>query len=166
MADSTILPGARAQLVVGQGITSPEFYRLFQALAKAAGLTGTLQNQVTQITQVIEDIQGNQGRLMAGDGIDVTGTLSTGIAVVSLQDSGVTPGTYGDADHMPVVTFDEFGRAIAADVVALRPSFVPYFVPAGTVFVVPENAQALWTIPIELDGDAGLEIDGALVEVN
>lgn len=165
MADSTILPGARADLIQGT-IPSPEFYRFFQAVAKAAGLTGDLQTQVTQITKVIEDMQGNQGRLMAGEGIDVTGVLSNGIAVVSLADSGVTPGTYGDTTHVPVITFDEYGRATAADVVALSPSFVPYLVPDGAVFVVPLNAQALWTIPIELEGDTGLEIDGALVEVN
>lgn len=60
-------------------------------------------------------------------------------------------------------TYDPTGHTIKADA---APSFVPYFVPNGTVFIVPVNAQALWTIPIELDGDAGLEIDGALVEVN
>jgi len=83
-----------------------------------------------------------------------------------LTDTGVVAGAYGDGNHVPVLTIDAKGRVTSATVVALSPSFVPYFVPDGTVFVVPLNAQALWTIPIELDGDAGLEIDGALVEVN
>lgn len=60
-------------------------------------------------------------------------------------------------------TYDPAAHTIRADAAA---AFVPYLVPDGTVFVVPINAQALWTIPIELEGDAGLEIDGALVEVN
>lgn len=85
MADSTILPGARAAIVVANGLPSPEIYRFFQAVAKAAGLTGDLQTQVTQITQVIEGMQGNQGRLMAGEGIEVQGTIAQGLAIVSLE---------------------------------------------------------------------------------
>ena len=63
-------------------------------------------------------------------------------------------------------TYDPDAHTIKADAILPPPTFVPYLVPAGTIFVVPLNAQALWTIPIELQGDAGLEIDGALVEVN
>lgn len=166
MTDSSILPGARATLISGQGITSPEFYRFFQAVAKAAGLTGDLDTQVKRITQIIQQIQENgTGRLLAGAGIVVDGLLSNGVATVSLSESGVDNGVYGDATHVPRLTVDQFGRVTHAEVVDVEGGFVPYFVPAGTVFRVPANKQALWTIPIELEGDAGLEIDGALVEV-
>jgi hypothetical protein len=44
--------------------------------------------------------------------------------------------------------------------------FVPYLIPAGSSFVVPANKQALWAIPIEVEGDGVLEVNGALVEVS
>lgn len=43
--------------------------------------------------------------------------------------------------------------------------FVPYEVPSGVTFVVPDQQQALFTLPIELLGTAILEVNGALVEV-
>jgi hypothetical protein len=45
-------------------------------------------------------------------------------------------------------------------------SFVPTLVSDGTTFLIPENKQALFALPIELEGTAGLELDGALIEVN
>ena len=42
----------------------------------------------------------------------------------------------------------------------------PYSVPTAMVYVIPSGIQALWTIPIELEGTASLDISGALVEVN
>lgn len=43
---------------------------------------------------------------------------------------------------------------------------VPLFVAAGETYAVPANAQALYSLPIELDDGAALELDGALVEVD
>ena len=42
---------------------------------------------------------------------------------------------------------------------------VPYFIPDGKTFSVAANKQALFAIPIELDGTASLVVDGHLVEV-
>lgn len=43
---------------------------------------------------------------------------------------------------------------------------VPYFIEDGDTYTVAENTQALFALPIELEGDAALVIDGALVEVD
>ena len=42
--------------------------------------------------------------------------------------------------------------------------FVPTYIGEGETFTVPENTQALYALPILVDGD--LVIDGDLVEVN
>jgi hypothetical protein len=42
-------------------------------------------------------------------------------------------------------------------------SFVPYYIPISDTFYVPVNQQALYNIPITVDGT--LEVDGLLVEV-
>jgi hypothetical protein len=45
-------------------------------------------------------------------------------------------------------------------------SGVPYFIPAGDTFTVPENIQALFHLPIDLEDEtASIVVDGALVEV-
>lgn len=44
-------------------------------------------------------------------------------------------------------------------------SAVPFFIPDGETYTVAANKQALFALPIELDGDASLVIDGALMEV-
>lgn len=43
---------------------------------------------------------------------------------------------------------------------------VPYFIPAGDTFTVPDNIQALYHLPIDLEDEtAQIVVDGALVEV-
>lgn len=44
--------------------------------------------------------------------------------------------------------------------------FAPYYLPAGEVFHVPLNQQALFSMPITLGDGAALVIEGALVEVH
>lgn len=100
------------------------------------------------------------------DTVDVDFSYLAGTSIsAELTLTGVAPGAYGDKAHVPRFTVDAKGRVSSVELVEIRDSFVPYLVPAGTVFIVPSGKQALWTIPIELEGDAGLEIDGALVEV-
>lgn len=43
-------------------------------------------------------------------------------------------------------------------------SFVPYYIPTGNTFTVPENFQALFTIPIDAEGT--IVVDGILVGVD
>lgn len=56
-------------------------------------------------------------------------------------------------DRLP----DDLVTTIAAGLIA------PYYILSGSTFVVPENSQMLFTIPIDSDGY--IEIDGILVEV-
>jgi hypothetical protein len=44
-------------------------------------------------------------------------------------------------------------------------SFVPTLVPDATTFLIPENKQALFALPIELAGSSSIEFDGDLIEV-
>lgn len=48
----------------------------------------------------------------------------------------------------------------------VAPSVVPYFIPAGRTYTVPQYGQALFTIPIELGAGASIELDGVLEEVS
>lgn len=43
---------------------------------------------------------------------------------------------------------------------------VPTRIPSGSTFTVALDTQALFALPIELEGDAMLVLDGALVEVS
>ncbi len=45
--------------------------------------------------------------------------LDSGTGAISLNDTAVTPGTYGDATHVAQVTVDQKGRATAATSVAI-----------------------------------------------
>lgn len=45
------------------------------------------------------------------------------------------------------------------------PNGSPMLVQDGQVFVVPVNDQMLWQVPIEVVGNGGLDIQGALVEI-
>jgi len=40
---------------------------------------------------------------------------------------------------------------------------MPYYIPVGETYTIPENRQGLFVLPITIDGT--LEIDGILVEV-
>ena len=42
----------------------------------------------------------------------------------------------------------------------------PTVIPTGTTFRVPPGTQQLYSQPIELEGDAVIQIDGALIEVD
>jgi hypothetical protein len=120
--------------------------------------------------------------------VAVTGTPASGAVMLALrqvEDSGVGAALYK-------ITRDAYGRVAgtqaasavdlpyshttsglaatntqaAIDEIAGNGGFVPYFVPTGTSFYVPSNKQALFALPIELEGTATLVLDGALIEVD
>lgn len=62
-----------------------------------------------------------------------------------------------------VLQTDGAGNTSWAAVGAAADSTVPYFIPAATSFVVNENKQALFSVPITVEGT--LEVNGLLVEV-
>lgn len=63
-----------------------------------------------------------------------------------------------------VLQTDGAGVTSWAAVGAASDSTVPYFIPTATAFTVNENKQALFSIPIDIEGT--LEVNGLLVEVD
>jgi len=70
-------------------------------------LEGTVSDQGDDIT----DLQGDA--VVAGTGLSFSGTT------LNLDDTAVTPGTYGDASHYPQVTVDQQGRITSISEIAL-----------------------------------------------
>jgi hypothetical protein len=56
-------------------------------------------------------------------------------------------------------------QADARVAAGLAGAFVPTLLATGQTFSIPANRQALFALPIELEGTASLDISGALVEV-
>jgi hypothetical protein len=68
-----------------------------------------------------------------------------------------------DATLSGVVTFGASNTAAGGDDAGPFAKYTPTLVPAGKVFTVPENAQVLWAVSIDVEG--ALHVDGALVQV-
>ena len=66
---------------------------------------------------------------LTGDG---TAGPGSGSQPFTLANSGVTPGTYGDASHIPIVTFDAKGRATFADEIPTTSLAVGSWVPLAS----------------------------------
>lgn len=61
---------------------------------------------------------------------------------------------------------DQVQAAIDEMAAAAANSVVPYFVPDGETYSVPQYKQALFTLPIELGVGSSIDLSGSLVEVN
>lgn len=66
----------------------------------------------TDVTEAVEDAIG--AALSGGTGITVTYDDPAGTLVVDLDDTAVTPGTYGSSTSIPAITIDQQGRITAA----------------------------------------------------
>lgn len=101
-------------------------------------------------------------------GAGLTGGPITGAGTVALDAASIAALALADMSVQSVTQ----GSGIAVDNTdPTRPvvSFtggVPYFVADGSTYSVPIGIQALWTVPIELEGTADLDVSGYLVEVN
>ena len=129
-------------------------------------------------------ITGTQGRVVVGNGDAVAGLPTIDLAELADGGAGqalfkITRDAYGRVAGTAAASLDDLADVQAVEPNALdvlawnsaaehwapRRIGVPYFVPANTVYVVPENRQDLFTLPIDLGEGASIELAGALVEV-
>jgi hypothetical protein len=88
------------------------------ATAPAVGLAGKVYYNTTEDILYVSDgtvwrsVSGDITSIIAGTGITVSGT--TGDVTVTLEDTAVTPGSYGSATQIPTFTVDQQGRLTAA----------------------------------------------------
>lgn len=192
MADSPILPGSHQWRLVpglrgGPPDLPPEFFKFFRDLV-------TYVAQTQGNTASLADILARLDALEAASTNAVTGQYSVqtfqqdAATIIRLLGDIPAPAVqsyYGTNEagnrgwyqrllstlaDVDVTTPPEAGDALVYDGTVWKPgsvdTAVPFFVPDGQSYTVAANKQALFTIPIELDGDASLVLDGALVEVS
>jgi hypothetical protein len=101
---------------------------------------------------------------------DITTTNITANGVVNfISTSNVTLGTISNihitgGSNGQVLTTDGAGNLTFADTASGNSSApMPYIIPVGETYFVPNNFQGLFTVPITIDGT--FEIDGILAEV-
>lgn len=157
-------------------------------VAALAAFSGTGLYTITGPgTSVGRSVSGTAGRIGVtnGDGVagnptvDLVPVADTGIGAdlvkITVDNWGRVEGTeaagLGDLDDVDLTTTPpEAGDALVYAGAVWKPgsvdTAVPFFVPDGQSYTVAANKQALFTLPIELDGDASLVLDGALVEVS
>ena len=93
------------------------------ATTPAVGPAGKVYYNTTENILYVSDgtawrsVSGDITSIIAGTGIDVSGT--TGDVTVSLQDTAVTPGSYGSTTQIPTFTVDQQGRLTAAGQVSV-----------------------------------------------
>lgn len=123
MADSKILPHARAPMVGPGGIPTPEYYRYLQRLAP--------QESVTKIERIVEqlpkggDYLSSNTTIAEGEGISVSGYLAGGYVQISLGDVVQEPGGI-----LNKTAIDGKGRVIQSE--------------AATTDDLPEGSTNLW----------------------
>ena len=101
---------------------------------------------------------------------DITTTNITANGIVNFNStSNVTLGTISNihiagGNSGQVLTTDGAGNLTFADTASSDSAApMPYIIPVGETYFVPENFQGLFTVPITVDGT--FEIDGILAEV-
>jgi len=121
MADITLIPSAKVPLVYPDTNTmSTEWYRFFWNIY---GFTGTGVVPVNQGGTGLNTIGNHQ--LIIGNannvfepaslrGFGINVTYDPGYVTLSIGDSGVTPGTYGSASQVGVLTINRYGVLTAA----------------------------------------------------
>lgn len=152
------LPKASAPIVGPNGIPTNEF-RTFLENLSASSVSTDLQAQIDQILALLADIDADAflpvtTQVKGLNSIQVIGTLESGLVQIQLQGDATFPDPsnyYGtDADG-------QRGFFPAPD------SAVPYLIPEEETYTVALNKQALFTMPIDVEGT--LVVDGFLIEV-
>lgn len=112
----------------------------------------------------VSDISGNAIIIIDSNGnvstpdLTVTGKSNLG-AVGNVTITGGTSGYLLTTDGTGNLSWTPGGNSTS--IVA---AWMPYQINTGEVYVVPNNRQGLFSLPIDI-GDGTLEVDGILVEV-
>lgn len=130
------------------GFPSNQFIRLWQqTFQNSEDINGGLEGKADKTTQIIAGAGLTGGGDLSADRTLAVGA-GTGITVladsVKLTDTAVTPGTYGDATHVPQLTVDQQGRLTGVSNVTIsgggsgvtRPTFVQVGTVIGNAFTV------------------------------
>lgn len=161
MTDSPILPGDRAWRDANGKQLPVEFYKFFRDLTayvrRTQGASATLADIIRRLTELESEIGGSQqiGNVVGRNSVVQYGRLSDGAVFLELVNDQQSPdplryyGTNADGER----GYHE-----------LPTGGVPYFIPEGSTFRVREYLQALFSMPIDVEGF--LEVDGFLVEVD
>lgn len=89
MADSRILPAARARMVDSGGLCTAEFYRFLQRLATDSNTTTDQQAAIDRIEMLLTDggaYLPKTTMILGGEAVSVTGTLANGVVSLNLVD--------------------------------------------------------------------------------
>jgi hypothetical protein len=135
----------------------------------------TVDGDTPSITADLTDVTVTAGGTLKKYGFDAKGRLSQQADATTsdlaegsnlyFTDARARAAAVADAID-PTVTDVAPSQHAVAEALAGATGGVPYLVEDGSSYRVPAGIQALWTLPIELEGDAYLDIEGALVEVN
>lgn len=156
-----LLPKPTAALVDAGGRPTREGYDFLRSLASAVQVDANVE----EIRALVAQIQGidlssflhDTAQVRGLASVSATGSLAAGLVALQLVN---------DADNPAPASYYGTDAAGAKGFHALPSGggSVPYFVPAGQTFSVAEFQQALFSMPIEVEGS--LEVDGYLIEVD
>lgn len=109
----------RVQIVNANGTPTPFFIRWAKQrqIDISEGITAAQAQQLIDDWALARDVT-------AGVGLDGGGNLSADITI-NLEDTAVTPDTYGDATNIPQITVDQQGRITSAVDIPISPSGSP-----------------------------------------
>lgn len=169
MANDPSLPSVRTPLLDARGLPADAWRKFFERLSRVAAEVGdaALQGQISALAQRVSELEASGGDLpilTSGAGIEIQGQLTDPFIVIALkayladlQDVSETAPAEGDR-----LTWD---AALALWRPAPAPdTAVPYFIPADETYSVAANKQALFTMPIDVEGF--LDVEGYLVGVD
>jgi len=162
VADITLPAGSKALINLkdgprgNAGTATREFYNFLRQLASLTG-SEALQAEIDAILVRLLELEAAESFLINGPAsVLVSGQPSSGIVTLTLvgDSTVIDPDTYYGTDSVGERGFYPF---------PVTDSAVPYLIPLGETFTVSLYKQALFTLPIDVQGT--LVVDGFLVEV-
>ena len=113
--------------ITQEGFPTPFFMRQWDQIRVASQDIVSLNSRVTILEGEVDNIQAVD--IVAGTGLDGGGNISGPADVtLNLEDTAVTPGTYGDASNVPQFTVDQQGRLTAVSNIPITSGFPGYLV--------------------------------------